>query len=170
MDNQSINKNVFFSSFLFILILTAVASIWPSELGVYFKELQAIIVAKTGWLYVLTVGTIMFVCFWLITSRLGDIKLGPDHIDPEYNNMSWFSMLFSAVMGIGLMFYGISEPPDYAPENRHSYVRAEVFLQSGGQDYDVYGYNQEQIVADFITQYEKHFHFLYVNNSEIHQS
>ena len=43
------------------------------------------------------------------------------------------------------------ETPDYAPEDRNSYVRAEVFLQSGGQDYDVYGYNQEQIVADFIT-------------------
>ncbi len=110
MDNQNINKNVFFSSVIFILLLTAVASIWPTELGEFFKEAQTVIVAKTGWLYVLTVGTIMFVCLWLITSRLGDIKLGPDHVDPEYSSLSWFAMLFSAGMGIGLMFYGVAEP------------------------------------------------------------
>ena len=62
------------------------------------------------------------------------------------------------------------ETPEYVPEDRHSYVRAEVFLRSGGQDYDVYGYNKEQIVADFISQYEKHFHFLHINNSEVHSS
>lgn len=110
MNTQTINKNVFFSSVIFILILTAIASIWPAQLDESFKELQSVIIAKTGWLYVLTVGTIMFVCFWLITSRLGDIKLGPDHIEPEYKSLSWFAMLFSAGMGIGLMFYGVAEP------------------------------------------------------------
>lgn len=109
-DQTTMNKNVFFSSFIFILILTGIASIWPSELGEFFKSLQTIIVAKTGWIYVVMVGTILFLCLWLIASRLGDIKLGPDHIDPEYGNISWFSMLFSAGMGIGLMFYGVAEP------------------------------------------------------------
>ena len=52
----------------------------------------------------------MFVCLWLITSRLGDIKLGRSHVDPEYSSLSWFAMLFSAGMGIGLMFYGVAEP------------------------------------------------------------
>ena len=56
--------------------------------------------------------------------------------------------------------------PDYVPEEGNSYARAEVFLLNGGQDYDVYGYNQEQIIADFITQYERHFHYLHLNNSE----
>lgn len=109
-DQTTMNKNVFFSSFIFILILTGIASIWPSELGEFFKSLQTIIVAKTGWIYVVMVGTILFLCLWLIASRLGDIKLGPDHIDPEYGNISWFAMLFSAGMGIGLMFYGVAEP------------------------------------------------------------
>jgi choline/glycine/proline betaine transport protein len=110
VDNSSINKNVFFSSFIFILLLTATASIWPEALGVFFSTLQTWIVAKTGWIYVLLVGTILFVCCWLIASRLGDIKLGPDHIEPDYGNLSWFAMLFSAGMGIGLMFYGVAEP------------------------------------------------------------
>lgn len=43
-------------------------------------------------------------------SRLGDIKLGPDHSSPEYSNLSWFAMLFSAGMGIGLLFFGVAEP------------------------------------------------------------
>lgn len=110
VDNSKINKNVFFSSFIFILLLTATASIWPEALGAFFKTLQTWVVAKTGWIYVLLVGTILFVCFWLIASRLGDIKLGPDHIEPDYGNLSWFAMLFSAGMGIGLMFYGVAEP------------------------------------------------------------
>lgn len=110
VDNSSINKNVFFSSLIFILLLTATASIWPEVLGEFFNTLQTWIVAKTGWIYVLIVGTILFVCFWLIASRLGDIKLGPDHVEPDYGNLSWFAMLFSAGMGIGLMFYGVAEP------------------------------------------------------------
>ena len=109
-ENLNINKNVFFSSVVFILLLTIVASIWPTELKSFFSSLQSVIVAKTGWIYVLAVGTILFICFWLMASRLGDIKLGPDHIEAEYGNLSWFAMLFSAGMGIGLMFYGVAEP------------------------------------------------------------
>lgn len=45
-----------------------------------------------------------------MVSRVGDIKLGPDHSVPEYTNISWFSMLFSAGMGIGLLFFGVAEP------------------------------------------------------------
>ena len=55
--------------------------------------------------------------------------------------------------------------PEYASEENSQYYRAEVFLRSGGQDYDVYGYTQEQIIADAVTQYEKHFHFLHMTNS-----
>jgi choline/glycine/proline betaine transport protein len=45
-----------------------------------------------------------------MASRMGDIKLGPDHSEPEYGNVSWFAMLFSAGMGIGLLFFGVAEP------------------------------------------------------------
>ncbi|WP_172050919.1 BCCT family transporter, partial [Klebsiella pneumoniae] len=43
-------------------------------------------------------------------SRYGDIKLGPDHAQPDFSYHSWFAMLFSAGMGIGLMFFGVAEP------------------------------------------------------------
>lgn len=43
-------------------------------------------------------------------SRFGRVRLGPDHSEPDYSNLSWFAMLFSAGMGIGLMFFGVAEP------------------------------------------------------------
>lgn len=59
--------------------------------------------------------------------------------------------------------------PDYAnePKDQGTYCRAEVFLLSGGQDYDVFGYTKEQIITDIITQYEKHFYYLHQTNLEI---
>ena len=110
MNESHINKTVFFTSFLLIFSLTAIASIWPESLGSSFKVVQQWITVQMGWLYILSVGAILFLSLWLIASRLGDIKLGPDHAEPEYSNLAWFAMLFSAGMGIGLMFYGVAEP------------------------------------------------------------
>ena len=47
---------------------------------------------------------------YLGVSRYGDIKLGPDHAEPDFSYHSWFAMLFSAGMGIRLMFFGVAEP------------------------------------------------------------
>lgn len=58
----------------------------------------------------LGVGSVLFFSIWLMFSRMGDIKLGPDHSEPQYGNLSWFAMLFSAGMGIGLLFFGVAEP------------------------------------------------------------
>ena len=58
------------------------------------------------------------------------------------------------------------EVPGYSPEESSSFYRAEVFLQSGGQEYDIFGYTKEQVAADAVTQYEKHYHFLHMANSE----
>ena len=47
---------------------------------------------------------------WLMLSRYGSVKLGPNDSKPEYSTLSWFAMLFTAGMGIGLVFYAVSEP------------------------------------------------------------
>ncbi|MFK8139009.1 MAG: BCCT family transporter [Bdellovibrionales bacterium] len=108
--NTDLNKNVFFTSLLFILTITISGAIWPEQLNGFFKTIQVEIIAKTSWFYVLSVGTILFFALYLMVSRLGDIKLGMDHTEPEYGNVSWFTMLFSAGMGIGLLFFGVAEP------------------------------------------------------------
>ena len=56
--------------------------------------------------------------------------------------------------------------PDYVPGREESYYRAEVFLSQGGQNYDLYGYTEEQVIADAITHFKKHLHFLHLNHSE----
>ena len=107
---NTLNKKVFFSSSIFILALTIISSIWPNNIEQFFKSIQAWLITNTGWIYVLAVGITLFLTIWMMLSRLGDIKLGPDHSQPEFNDLSWFAMLFSAGMGIGLMFWGVAEP------------------------------------------------------------
>ncbi|CAN3127842.1 Choline transporter [Mycobacterium sp. smrl_JER01] len=68
------------------------------------------VMTNTGWLFVLS--TSMFVVFvlWLALGRYGTIPLGRDDEEPEFNGVSWVAMMFSAGMGIGLMFFGVVEP------------------------------------------------------------
>ena len=101
---------VFYPALLLILLFATIGVIWPDDASYYFHIVQTWLLAKAGWIYVL--GMAVFVCLslFLMISRLGDIKLGPDHSTPEYTNISWFAMLFAAGMGIGLMFFSVAEP------------------------------------------------------------
>lgn len=75
-----------------------------------FEAVQQWIITNASWFYILSVALILICVVFLAISRYGDIKLGPDHSEPDYRNKSWFAMLFSAGMGIGLMFFGVAEP------------------------------------------------------------
>lgn len=68
------------------------------------------ITTSFSWFYVLSVAVFLIVLVVIALSDMGKIKLGPDHSQPEYSNASWFAMLFTAGMGIGLMFFGVAEP------------------------------------------------------------
>lgn len=63
-----------------------------------------------GWFYILAVALFLIFMLFLAASGYGRIKLGPDHSEPDYSYTSWFAMLFSAGMGIGLMFFSVAEP------------------------------------------------------------
>jgi choline/glycine/proline betaine transport protein len=66
-----------------------------------------------NWYYISSVTVMLFVCFYLMFSRFGSIRLGDDDSRPEFSNFSWFAMLFSAGVGIGILFFGIAEPIFY---------------------------------------------------------
>ncbi len=68
------------------------------------------VMTNTGWLFVLTASAFVVFVIWLAVSRFGNIPLGRDDEGPEFRTVSWVAMMFSAGMGIGLMFYGVSEP------------------------------------------------------------
>ncbi|MBL1116576.1 BCCT family transporter [Streptomyces sp. 110] len=63
-----------------------------------------------GWAFVLTASGFVIFALWLAMSRYGKITLGQEGEEPEFRTVSWVAMMFSAGMGIGLMFYGVSEP------------------------------------------------------------
>ncbi|MEU9984484.1 BCCT family transporter [Streptomyces sp. NPDC050856] len=63
-----------------------------------------------GWAFVLAASGFVVFALWLAVSRYGRIQLGQEHEEPEFGTVSWVAMMFSAGMGIGLMFYGVSEP------------------------------------------------------------
>ncbi len=65
---------------------------------------------KAGWLFVITASGFVVFVLWLALSRFGAITLGRDDEEPEFRTTSWVAMMFSAGMGIGLMFWGVSEP------------------------------------------------------------
>ncbi|MEV0289313.1 MULTISPECIES: BCCT family transporter [unclassified Kribbella] len=65
---------------------------------------------NTGWLFVLLASAFVVYVLWLAAGRYGRIPLGRDDEEPEFKTVSWVAMMFSAGMGIGLMFYGVSEP------------------------------------------------------------
>ncbi|GAA4943703.1 BCCT family transporter [Streptomonospora halophila] len=65
---------------------------------------------NTGWGLVLATTAFVVFVVWLAVSRYGRIPLGKDGEEPEFRTVSWIAMMFSAGMGIGLMFFGVSEP------------------------------------------------------------
>ena len=105
-SHSQINKAVFFTSALLIFLLVAFASVFPEVADKNFKLLQQQIFTNASWFYILAVALILLSVTFLGLSRYGDIKLGPDHAQPDFSYHSWFAMLFSAGMGIGLMFFG----------------------------------------------------------------
>jgi choline/carnitine/betaine transport len=63
-----------------------------------------------GWAFVLVASAFVVFALWIAFSSYGKIPLGRDDEGPEFRTVSWIAMMFSAGMGIGLMFYGVSEP------------------------------------------------------------
>ncbi|OII62528.1 choline transporter [Streptomyces sp. CC53] len=63
-----------------------------------------------GWLFVVAADVFLVLCLLIAFSRFGRIRLGRDDSEPEFGNLAWIAMMFSAGMGIGLMFYGVGEP------------------------------------------------------------
>ena len=109
-SRYTIDAAVCFPALILLFGAIAMVLLIPEAGSNPFAGVQAMIVDTASWFYVLIVSLIAVIVAVLAFSRYGDIKLGPDHAEPEYSFLSWFAMLFSAGIGIGMMFYGIAEP------------------------------------------------------------
>ena len=81
--------------------------------GAVFQAVRRQIESLFSWYYILAVCGLLFVCLYLAGSRFGSIRLGDDDARPEFSTFSWLAMLFSAGIGIGILFFSISEPMSY---------------------------------------------------------
>lgn len=109
-DKARLNPPVFYSAAGLISLLLLFTAIFPKTADNTFQAVQSAIIENASWFYVLAVAVILISVVYLGFSQFGKIKLGPDHAEPDYSKLTWFSMLFSAGMGIGLMFFGVAEP------------------------------------------------------------
>ncbi|QQN73306.1 BCCT family transporter [Croceicoccus sp. YJ47] len=101
---------VFFGAIAAISALIAAAVLDPDDAADRFNAVQAWATTNFGWLLVLTVNVMLITCGYLAFTRRGNVRLGGVKAKPQYSLPSWFAMLFSAGMGIGLLFYGVAEP------------------------------------------------------------
>ncbi|WP_329042001.1 BCCT family transporter [Streptomyces sp. NBC_00178] len=95
-------------------VLTVAFVIWGStatdSLTDVSDSLLTGLIHNGGWAFILAASGFVIFALWLAISRYGRISLGQDGEKPEFRTVSWVAMMFSAGMGIGLMFYGVSEP------------------------------------------------------------
>jgi choline/glycine/proline betaine transport protein len=105
-----INPYVYIGSSILIWALMIASIVFTRTSEAFFEEANAYITDTFGWLYVGSVGFFLIFCLYLLLSKFSEFKLGDEHESPQYSFPSWMAMLFSAGMGIGLLFYGVAEP------------------------------------------------------------
>lgn len=103
-------NHVYAISIAITLALVAWGLVSPETFGRFANTLNGGLTKYYGWGYMLTMNIFVAFSIFIGFSRFGNVRLGPKDSRPEYSNMSWFAMLFSAGMGVGLVFYGAAEP------------------------------------------------------------
>lgn len=101
---------VFWITLALVLVTVAFGAIVPESFETITANMQAFITSTFGWYYLIIVSLMVVFTLFLIVSPYGKIRLGKDSDRPAYSRTTWFAMLFSAGMGIGLVFWGAAEP------------------------------------------------------------
>ncbi|MCV7286659.1 BCCT family transporter [Mycolicibacterium wolinskyi] len=104
------DKAVFGVAAVLVLVILGWGLIWPASFQSTMATLLDWVVGNLGWLFIITATCFVLFAVWLAMSRYGRIPLGADDEKPEFHTVSWIAMMFSAGMGIGLIFWGVTEP------------------------------------------------------------
>jgi glycine betaine transporter len=101
---------VFRLSIAFLAALVIAGVVAPDAFGAWSQRMQAATLSGAGWLYLVIVFCVLAFLIYLAFGRVGLLRIGGQDASPEFSRGSWFAMLFSAGMGIGLVFWGAAEP------------------------------------------------------------
>jgi choline/glycine/proline betaine transport protein len=109
-SRYEIRPSVFFPAAIIIVAFVILGSIFADEFANAFETAQDFVNTTLGWFYILAVTVFLVFVIFLALSPYGRIRLGPDDSRPDYSYFGWFAMMFSAGMGIGLLFFSVAEP------------------------------------------------------------
>ncbi|MEP7792946.1 BCCT family transporter [Sanguibacter sp. 25GB23B1] len=109
-ESSGLDRWVFGVTAALALAFVAWGLISTENLGSVSATAESWVIDKAGWLFVLSASFFVVFVLWIAASKYGRIRLGADDEVPEFRTVSWISMMFSAGMGIGLMFFGVAEP------------------------------------------------------------
>ncbi|HCN39403.1 BCCT family transporter [Rothia sp. (in: high G+C Gram-positive bacteria)] len=110
MREGNLAPKVFWPAAAIMVLFVGLTTAFPQRAKSIFDALQTDVINYFGWYYVAIVAFFVVFALYLGFSRMGDIKLGDDDDEPAYTFTTWFAFLFAAGMGIGLVFYGATEP------------------------------------------------------------
>jgi len=105
---------VFWYAVVICIAIVLWGAIAPDHLNNVTAASTNFIYDRFGWYYMIVIVAMIVLCIFLMVSRFGKIKLGKENDDPEFSYPAWFAMLFSAGMGIGLVFFTTAEPISHA--------------------------------------------------------
>lgn len=104
------NATVSITSILIIFILILSTLIIGEPVEKIFKQTQNSVSDNVGWLFTLLINSTLLYALYLGVSKFGKIRIGGEDAKPDFSKKGWYSMLFSAGMGIGLLFFSVAEP------------------------------------------------------------
>lgn len=114
MDNNKKLSKTFIISLVVCGILVVWGLVLPKSFETAANAAFSFITTNFSWWYALIMTSFVIFIVWLgFFSKYKNVKLGPDDAKPDYSFMTWFAMLFSAGMGIGLVFWGVAEPLNF---------------------------------------------------------
>ncbi len=109
-SNIAVNPPVFFISGAFLIAFLVFGTLFGETAGTVLPQALKWVAGTFGWFYTLSITVFLGFSLWLAMGRAGHVRLGEDDSRPDFGRFTWFAMLFSAGMGIGLLFYGVAEP------------------------------------------------------------
>lgn len=122
-----VDAPVFWPSAILIVLFISVTLIVGEPMAQVFSNIQGAISDGGGWFFILAVNFFLIFVLYIAFSKFGTIKLGGRNAKPEFSKGAWFAMLFSAGMGIGILFWSVGEPMNHffnAPTSEGQTVEA----------------------------------------------
>ncbi|MBS3670105.1 BCCT family transporter [Vreelandella boliviensis] len=108
--NLDLHGKVFSISAVIVLLFVVLTLALQDTIAPIYDTIFSFLTGNLAWFFILAANIFVILCVGLIFSPLGKIRIGGAEAKPDFTYMGWFSMLFAAGMGIGLMFFGVNEP------------------------------------------------------------